>query len=244
MAHRTIDACPFTIPVIVRNFLHATRSTLPEFEVVGRLSLRPIIVPHLSTESRYRDDHPSHPSPLERILRGAGGSLANLVSKFDWYLQWLDILNAVHCVDTLLLFRRFLGSRTTDFHVQEYQRLLHDDCYWKILFAFLRRAVKDRTLDGDGQRAGDPPSARILSDTAHILTGYQELSAPRCQPLLKALMRADFFGVLDDLLPSYAKHPPPMAPSKFGPPLFILSQLTFLSRSPQEVYTLSSESCT
>lgn len=168
----------------------------------------------------YRGDHPPHPSTLERILRGVDGSVEKLISKFEWYMGWLDITNAVHCVDTLLLFQVFLGSRQVPLYVEEYQRMVQSDAYWKTTLTFLERAAIlywHHSAENSHRSTEGPVSARILSNTARLLSHSYEHPIAQRESLLRALVNADFFGMLDNLLPIYAKRHPPHAPRTFRP---------------------------
>lgn len=189
--------------------------------MVGKTSLRAIISPYLPKGFADYRDHAPHPSTLERILRGADGSLEKLISKYEWYLGWLDITNAVHCVDTLTLFQAFLGPRPVPLHMEQYQRLLQSDAYWKMLFGFLKRAANhwQDTSDESHRCVGDQSTARILTTTAKTLGEYRHYPIAQCDSLLQALMSADLFGRLDDVLPIYAKRYPPYVPRTFCLPV-------------------------
>lgn len=192
--NRVIDNCLHTIPVVVRNFLHTGQpptDRLPtEFIVLGYGSLLPLMTPKDSATVKYRSEHPMPVSTLERVLRGAGGSMETLISKLICHLEGLHVSHAPKCLELLGACKAFLKSRDLTLYEQECARLLRSETYWKGNFAFMRRIANDATL---GQASiSEGFVAVALMELVDSIFHYQKLSAGQNDMFFQTLMNVDF----------------------------------------------------
>lgn len=193
----------------------------------------PLIAPSDSATLKYRSEHPIPVLALERVLRGAGGSMEALISKLIWYLERLNVVHSPKCLELLGACKAFLKSKSLPLYEQEYSRLLRSENYWKGFMAFLRRIAGDVTVTLNQAGISEAFTAVALTELVDSITYYQKssLAAGQNELFFQMLMNVDFFGVLDDVLPG-CSHRPALQLQRRSTALSVLSSATSSLNGP------------
>lgn len=179
----------------------------------GHEALARLIAPVDAPTIIYRAQHPIPLATLERVLRGASGSMESLISKITWHLVWLPYEHSVQCFNLLQHVRPFLASRNLPAYVEEHERLVQSKVYWKGLFSRLQRVTNEPLLVRNGAAGGV-----FFSIFMELVDVGDKIVPDLYKRHVESMVEADLFGVLDDVIPLLSGRSEIRNQSEFGDP--------------------------
>lgn len=192
--------------LLTRNLLACSDAIITEFMITHE-AFCVLLIPDSPKAASYRETIPAPANMLDRIIGGADGSFETILSKFAWFLDWLELDYCESCVLVLRRLREFTNSHKLPLHEECHSKLLESEKLWRGVFrAWRLGASKLDVYDIGGKNVGDGLCSEvilyILGATIASLksseeTENQSLLVARVTPLLQA----DLLGTLDDILP-------------------------------------------
>lgn len=193
--------------LITRNLLACSDEIMTEFMITHE-AFCVLLIPDSPKAASYRETTPAPANMLDRIIGGADGSFENILSKFAWFLDWLELDYCESCVLVLRRIREYTNSHKLALHQECHSKLLESEELWRGVFRTWRLgASKLDVYDIGGKSVGDGLCSQailyLMGATVASVKSSEGTDGREFLPVARVipLLQADFLGTLDEILP-------------------------------------------
>lgn len=191
--------------LLTRNLLACSDSFMTEFMITHE-AFCALLTPDSPKAASYRETRPAPANMLDRIIRAGDGSFDTIISKFAWFLSWLEVEYCESCVLVLGRLREFLKTHKLPLHQECHSKLLESEELWRGVFRVWRLGTsKLDVYDMRGKDVGDDLCCQVLFYVFSAIIASVESSqgVEESLPVARVIpvLQADFLGTLDEILP-------------------------------------------